>query len=71
MSRRWVAFVALCLLIALGFGFLIGSGLGRQMESDRQAVHDITTLQAAFDKGFAAGQEYEEWFCTNEVKVTP
>lgn len=25
-------------------------------------------LEDAFDRGFAAGQQYEEWFCNGEVK---
>ena len=25
-------------------------------------------IENAFDRGFAAGQEYEEWFCNGEVK---
>ena len=25
-------------------------------------------LENAFDQGFAAGQQYEEWFCNGEVK---
>lgn len=25
-------------------------------------------IENAFDQGFAAGQQYEEWFCNGEVK---
>lgn len=25
-------------------------------------------IENAFDRGFAAGQQYEEWFCTGEVE---
>ena len=25
-------------------------------------------LEDAFDRGFAAGQEYEEWFCNGKVE---
>lgn len=25
-------------------------------------------IEEAFDRGFAAGQQYEEWFCNGEVK---
>ena len=25
-------------------------------------------IENAFDRGFAAGQQYEEWFCNGEVK---
>lgn len=24
-------------------------------------------IEEAFDRGFAAGQQYEEWFCSNTV----
>lgn len=27
-------------------------------------------LQAEFDRGMKAGQEYEAWFCENEVATT-
>ena len=25
-------------------------------------------IENAFDRGFSAGQQYEEWFCTGEVE---
>lgn len=28
-------------------------------------------LQSAFDRGMKAGQEYEAWFCENEVTPLP
>lgn len=61
MARRerfgWAAAVAVCLLGAITLAYV-------QSAPSAQAPAPVAT-QAAFDRGMAAGQQYEQWFCAN------
>jgi len=78
MTRGWAAFVAIMLAAALAFGLLVGLALGHreaQLNPSPELAPAVTVvrepwpadLQAAFDEGFGAGQEYQEWFNCNTV----
>ncbi|MDF2915853.1 MAG: hypothetical protein K0S70_70 [Microbacterium sp.] len=68
MSRRLAALtLALTGALALIAGVVVGT-LGEAAQAE---AIETATVQEAFDEGFAAGAEYERWFCTNTVTPAP
>ncbi|MGG7508813.1 hypothetical protein [Plantibacter sp. YIM 135249] len=68
-----VAVAAVLLLAAAAFGATSAINTAIDDAYNRGAAsvtRDDDVLQEAFDKGMAAGVEYQEWFCHNEVTVS-